>query len=255
MNIYSFDYQDAHNISPIIDEYIIPNFSNIYEQISNTNINTSHLIYNELLNVCLDDVYCTVINASNVGGEIRFYTSLAKDHNNEYLNHNTKINSDGELEVWHNIDLTNPTYLQGWKNVNNEISGLFEFKVDTILTLAYLEEQILILAKILADFYFDYLQFQGLSTTARNETMDQIDGLRNSSLVSIYNRVSKYKEAIGIVAFSAGVIAYAVDKQKEHLLILDALNSNQVLSSEDKQMVMNYTSNVYQATFNNEVNI
>lgn len=258
MNIYNFDYVDGTNTYPIIDDVINPYIDNLQQQINTINSDTSNLISNEYLSIFDPNgsynQYCTIINNSNVGGEIRFFTPLAYNYNVLQQNHNVKIGSDGYLYVYHNLDLTNPLYLQGWKNIEEELSGLFEAKVATIASLAVLGtlvNSVIILARKTA------VTVGVLDNVTNAVTADlalAMENLGEASFNMLMNDFLDKISYVGIGIAGVGMLLDALYKAEEHKYILEAISSNVNLTQQEKDKAYLYTSNIYQGNFYNQYN-
>ena len=263
MNTYNYGFQDGINSDFLIDEYINPNFSNIYYQLSLTNNNTNNLISNEyvrIYNFWTDDTpsgldyyqYSTYINTSNFAGEVRFYSEMARINNALLRPYNTKIGKDGDLYVWHNYDATNPSFITGWKNVADELSGLFEAKVDIIGNLLLIESQIAYLSYVsLIELKTISQICKNLKIKDKNQIKDTINALQSLNVANIYDKIKKYKEAIGIGAGIIGGISYTISKIKENEIIKDSINSNITISDIEKEELLNYSSNIIEGELYN----
>lgn len=248
-------YMDGTNTFPIIDDVINPFINNLQNQIDNINYNTSNLITNEYSMVEHFDVLKTdymatntIVNNSNIGGEIRFFTTLSKTNNQEHLSYNTKIGVDGNLYVWMNTDYTNPLFIRGWKNVIQELSGFFEFKVDTLASLIIIQDQILQLFGAQFNEYNQSFQnaIRVLDATSAIEAFNNVEDIVNNNTNFIYAVLEKYKNTIGIVVGGGSLIAGALFQNHQNQMILNAINSNINLNQTEKDNLNIYTSNVIQ---------
>lgn len=268
MNIYYTEYEDGTNTFPIVDNVINPFINDLQNQINNINYNTSNLITNEyvrIYNFWTDDTpsgldyyqYSTYINTSNFGGEVRFYSERARNNNALLRPYNTKIGNDGDLYVWHNYDATNPTFITGWKNVADELSGLFEFKINTIGTLILIEGQIGVILTIMGSI-MSSAQSTALivgNDIGVNQISDAVNTFNNNSLIGIARNFKKYINPVGTGIAITAFIGEMFFLIRSNYLLTEAINSNINISDIDKTQLINYTSNVINGSNINEYNM
>lgn len=203
------DYIDhASNILNTRIDNINIETSNISSNISS---NYTQILRNELWEInpnnpkCLiksikdnniDDTY--IIN-SNTDGEIRFRTLASSGFNLGGLDHNTKLDYLGRLKVYHNYDLTQPTILGGWYDVDYEIAQLKADGVNTDIQLTVLDTAVADIQTVQLPAITSALTTYGTligNTQLITETLtDQLDWLiTNDQLALIRNRTNNYNE-------------------------------------------------------------
>lgn len=231
MNNYNnnyFDYIGAtgeYTISDYIDttsnnnfiytsntsNYLNKRIDDIDIETSNISSNYTQGLRNELWEVNPNNSYCliksinytgtnhTYIINSNIDGETRFYTLASSAFNLGGLDHNTKIDYLGRLKVYHNFDLTQPTILAGWYDVDFEIAQLKADGVNTDIQLSVLDAAVANIQSVELPAITTALSTYGSmigDTQLIAETLtDELDFLiTNEQLALIRNRTENYTD-------------------------------------------------------------
>ena len=279
LNPIDFDYVDGLNTYPIIDyfnENITSNISNNNIYI-NQNITSNITSNNYSCNVSLNNnqklnnsLYFStsnlIIDNSNNFGEIRFKTSYNYTTSNS--NFGTIIDYTGKLQVYHNYNLLQPLFYEGYYDVEGELLGLKADGISTDIQLTALEAgavafqgEIISLTEALNLVEGKFGELINNFDTAKNieelrdlnkkitygettaQYADIILNLRNGSTFE-YNTAFLNGFALSVgLAFAGGAISaassYLYYKQASNALFI---NSN--ISSNDKYTIYsNNTSN------------
>lgn len=215
------DYVGSIGESPIND-YIRTTSNILSDRIDNIDIETSNIssnissIYsnnlrNELWEVnpnnskCLiktirdNNIYDTYIINGNIDGEIRFKTLASAGFNLGGLDHNTKLDYLGRLKVYHNYDLTQPTILGGWYDVDYEIAQLKADGVNTDIQLTVLDTAVADIQAVqlpaITTALATYSSLLGNTQIITEVLTDELDWLiTNDQLGIIRNRTNNYNE-------------------------------------------------------------
>lgn len=259
LNFYNFNTSNATSNIFINNNLSFNRLDNYVYSSNDTLNNTTHLY---------------LIN-SNTYGEIRFGTLLTKV--NPTRDHDVRINKFGKLEVYHPYDITNPTVLEGWKDVENELSGLiFGLQVNglemiavqgqiagidtaisqingTLTTLeAYNTATVANLEAIQYGFfnideYNEFVMNNFSALTARYSTT-----INNYATVANSARVGEFIGGVlvpaGIGAVIGGIYNY-LDYTNLHNIYSNVLSSNPNLTEQERKDIQNPSSNLIRNTY------
>ena len=201
LNPIDFDYVDGLNTYPLqdyIDENISSNISNnnIYitsnTYSSNVSLNNNQKLDNSLyyLNACnLNNQTNNLILSNNFNfGEISFKTSYNYPSSNRA---GTIIDYTGKLQVYHNYNLLQPTFLEGYYDVEGELLALKADGITNDIQLTALEAG----ALAIQDEIISLTQAGNLTEGKLNSLINNIDVAKNITDLRELNNALNYGDA------------------------------------------------------------